>query len=146
VAREATKRSAIVADEVRQILGALTRRLRAESADHELSGSEQSVMRRLIELGPSTTAALARAELVKPQSMGTTLAALEEGGYVKRTADATDGRRRNVTITEKGRRVLTEARAARQHWLALAIDQELDAEEQRTLLQAVELLRRIVEL
>lgn len=129
---------------MRQVLGALMRRLRAESAAHELSASEHAVMRRLLDHGPSTTAALARAELVKPQSMGATLAALEEGGFVARTADPTDARCRNVAITEKGKRVLVEGRAARQTWLARTIDAQLDAEEQRTVLQALELLRRVV--
>jgi len=101
-------------------------------------------MRRLAEHGPSTTAALARSELVKPQSMGATLAALEEGGFVVRTADASDARCRNVSITEKGRRVLQEGRAARQNWLARAIDEQLDADEQRAVLHTVGLLRRVI--
>src|ERR1700744_2599296 len=71
--REGTKRAELVADEVRQLFGALSRRLRAESAELELSSSEVIVLRRLHEHGPSTTAALARAEYVKPQSMGATL-------------------------------------------------------------------------
>jgi DNA-binding MarR family transcriptional regulator len=144
MSREATKRSEIAADELRQVLGALTRRLRAESAAHELSQSEGTVLRRLSDQGPSTTAALARAELVKPQSMGVTLAALEEGGFVARTVDATDARCRTVSITEKGRRVLAEGRAARQNWLARAITEKLDAEEQRELLAAMALVRRVV--
>jgi DNA-binding MarR family transcriptional regulator len=144
VARETTKRSEVVADELRHVIGALTRRLRAESAGHQLSPSELAVLRRLQE-GPSTTAALARAELVKPQSMGATLAALEEEGFVARTADATDGRCRNVSITAEGRRVLAEGRAARQNWLARAIAEKLDGEQQRALLAALELLRRVVE-
>jgi DNA-binding MarR family transcriptional regulator len=143
MARELTKRSEIAADELRQVIGALTRRLRAESAGHELSPSEQAALRRLQDLGPSTTAALARAEMVKPQSMGATLAALEESGFVARTADATDARRRNVAVTAEGRRVLAEGRAARQNWLARAIAEQLDGEEQRTLLVALDLLRKI---
>jgi len=130
MARDTTKRSELVADELRQVLGALTRRLRAESATHQISLSEQTVLRRLHELGPSTTAALARAELVKPQSMGATL--------------ATDARCRNVSITPEGRRILAEGRAARQNWLALAIAEKLDGEQQRTLLAALDLLRRVV--
>jgi DNA-binding MarR family transcriptional regulator len=144
MARVTTKRSELAADELRQVLGALLRRLRAESAGHELSTSERAVMRRLMDHGPSTTAALARAELVKPQSMGATLATLEEGGFVARTADAADARCRNVSITAKGERVLVEARAANQNWLARTINEQLDGEEQRSLLQALELLRRVV--
>jgi DNA-binding MarR family transcriptional regulator len=139
-----TRRSELAADELRQVIGALTRRLRAESAGHQLSPSELAVLRRLQELGPSTTAALARAELVKPQSMGATLAALEEGGFVERTPDASDARCRNVSITAEGQRILAEGRAARQNWLARAIAEKLDGEQQRTLLAALELLRKVV--
>jgi DNA-binding MarR family transcriptional regulator len=144
MAREATKRSEVVADELRQVFGALSRRLRAESAEYELSYSEVVALRRLHEHGPSTTAALARAEMVKPQSMGATLASLEEGGFVARTTDATDARRRTVTLTERGRRALVEGRAARQSWLARAVSEHLDADEQRLVLATLALVRRVV--
>jgi DNA-binding MarR family transcriptional regulator len=144
MAREVTKRAEVAADQLRQVLGALTRRLRAESAAHELSQSEHAVIKRLQELGPSTTAALARAELVKPQSMGGTLAALEEGGFVVRKVDETDARCRTVSVTEKGKRVLLEGRTARQSWLARAIAEKLDGDEQRALLDALDLLRKVV--
>jgi DNA-binding MarR family transcriptional regulator len=121
----------------------LTRRLRAESADNELSQSEQSVLKRLLELGPSTTAALARAEWVKPQSMGATLARLEEGEYVARSMDAVDGRCRIISITEKGKTVFQAGRAARQGWLTRRIEESLDPDEQRALLSVIELLRRV---
>ena len=147
-AREGSKRSELAADELRQLVGALRRRLRAESAgapELALSSAETSVLRRLQEGGPATTAALARAEFVKPQSMGSILASLEEAGFVVRTADAEDARCRNTALTAEGRRVLAQGRAARQSWLARAIDRELDADEQRTLLAGLALLRRIVD-
>jgi DNA-binding MarR family transcriptional regulator len=137
-------RSEKAADELRQVIGALSRRLRAESAGHQLSPSEHAVLRRLLEIGPSTTAALAREELIKPQSMGTLLASLEEAGFVARSADAKDARCRNVSITAEGRRILAEGRAARQNWLARAIAEKLDGEQQRTLLAAIDLLRQVV--
>jgi DNA-binding MarR family transcriptional regulator len=133
-----------VADELRQVMGALTRRLRAESAAYQLSPSEQSALRRLQEDGPMTTAALARAEMIKPQSMGSTLASLEEAGFVTRSADVRDGRCRNVSLTDEGRHILAEGRAARQNWLAQAIADELDADQQRDLLAAIGLLRQVV--
>jgi DNA-binding MarR family transcriptional regulator len=145
MAREPTKRSELAAAELRQVLGALARRLRAESAGDELSQSEQAALRRLLDHGPSTTAALARGELVRPQSMGATLAGMEEEGYVARTTDSTDGRCRTISITDKGKRALADGRAARQTWLARAIGEKLDAEEQRDLLAAIALLRRLVD-
>ncbi|HVV49256.1 MAG TPA: MarR family transcriptional regulator [Polyangia bacterium] len=142
---EPTPRAERLANDLRQLLGALARRLRAESADSELSPSEHAVLRRLLEQGPATTAALARAEWVKPQSMGATLAGLEAEAFVVRAPDAADGRCRTVSVTEKGKRLIQAGRAARQSWLARTIETTLDAEEQRTLLAALAALRRLVE-
>ena len=74
-----------------QAVGRLLRRVRAAAASHELSLTESSVMARLSREGPATTADLARAESVKPQSMGATIAALEERGTGRAQA-ASDGR------------------------------------------------------
>ena len=143
--QETTRRAERVATDLRHVYGVLSRRLRAESAESELSPTEQAVLRRLLADGPATTAALARAEWVKPQSMGATLAALEEGGFVTRSVDAADARCRTIAITDKGRRVIAAGRAARQTWLARAIEQTLAPDEQRALESAIALLRRVVE-
>jgi len=60
-----------------QAIGLLVRRVRAAAASHDLSLTESAVMARLDRDGPATTADLARAEGMKPQSMGATVAALE---------------------------------------------------------------------
>ena len=145
MAAETARRAERVANDLRQVLGGLTNRLRAESADNDLSPSEQAVLRRLYEHGPATTAALARAEWVKPQSMGATVGGLEAGDFVARAIDAADARCRTVSITERGKRLIQAGRAARQSWLARRIDEALGAEEQRALQSAVALLRRLVE-
>ena len=77
--------------------------------------------------------------------MGAIIAELEADGYVVRTDDANDGRRRLASITKAGLRALTEGRAARQSWLAQTINDKLDASEQKTLLAALALVRRIAE-
>ena len=46
------------------------------------------------------------AELITPQAMGGLVATLEEAGYVARCHDAEDARRRLVTLTAVGRKVL----------------------------------------
>src|ERR1700684_3035642 len=60
-----------------QAIGLLVRRVRAVTAAHELSWSEGMVLGRLAKDGSAATAELARAEAVKPQSMGATISALE---------------------------------------------------------------------
>ena len=134
-----------MAAELRQVAVDLIRRLRAESADQQLSLSQTSVLVRLHKEGPSTVADLARAEHVKPQSMGTTVASLEEAGLVARKADATDGRRWNASLTEAGKRVLLSGRAARQAWLSRAIEERLSDGEQRRLAEAIALLRKVLD-
>src|SRR6202142_2983133 len=113
-----------------QAIGLLMRRVRAAAASHELSLTEAAVMARLDKDGPATTADLARAEGMKPQSMGATIAALEEMGMVERKSHPTDGRQVNIELTAKGAAVRKSAGDAKRTWLAQAIGQ-LDEEEQQ---------------
>ena len=130
--------------EFSQAIGLLVRRVRAAAASHELSLTEAAVMTRLAKDGPATAADLARAESMKPQSMGATIAALEESGLVERKPHPTDGRQLNIELTAKGVAVRKSAREAKRTWLAQAIAQ-LDEHERRTLFSAGEIIRRLIE-
>jgi DNA-binding MarR family transcriptional regulator len=132
-----------VADFVHAV-GLLVRRVRAVAAAHELSWTEAAVMGRLDRDGPATTADLARAESVKPQSMGATIAALEEMGLVERKPHPTDGRQINIVLTAKGAAVRKSAKDAKTTWLAQALAQ-LDEQERQTLLAAGAIIKRLVE-
>jgi DNA-binding MarR family transcriptional regulator len=134
-----------VAADMAAVVSTLMRRLRTASPESRLTPSQRSVLSRLDGEGPSTTAALARAEYVRPQSMRLTLSALEEQGLVERTPDPNDGRQSVVSATALGRSTLALVRAAKRSWLAGAIDDELDGAERRVLADAVVLLRRLVE-
>jgi DNA-binding MarR family transcriptional regulator len=134
-----------VAAEIATVTGLLARRLRSTSSDTELTASQRSALVRISDDGPATTAALARAEHIKPQSMRLTLGALEEQGLIERTPDPTDGRQSVVSITDHGRSVLAGVRAAKQTWLSKVIAEELDAGDRRTLAEAAALLRRLTE-
>jgi DNA-binding MarR family transcriptional regulator len=125
-------------------IGLLVRRVRAAAASQELSLTEAAVMARLAKEGPATTAELARAESMKPQSMGTTIAALEELGFVERKPHPTDGRQMNIELTSKGAAVRKSAKDAKRTWLAEAIAQ-LDDEERETLFAAGEIIRKLAE-
>jgi DNA-binding MarR family transcriptional regulator len=127
-----------------QVIGLLVRRVRATAASHELSLTESAVMARLANDGPATIADLARAESVKPQSMGATIAALEEMGLVERSPHATDGRQVNIALTAKGTAVRKSTRDAKHTWLAQAIAR-LDEEERQILFRAGEIIRRLVQ-
>jgi DNA-binding MarR family transcriptional regulator len=130
--------------EFTQAIGLLVRRARAAAATEELSLTESAVMARLARDGAATTADLARAEGMKPQSMGTTIAALEEMGMVERRPHPTDGRQMYIALTAKGTAVKKRAGDAKRTWLAQAIGQ-LDERERETLFKAGELIKRLVE-
>lgn len=134
-----------IAAELAVVLGRVARRLRRTSPGLELTHSQRSALSLLDREGPMTTAALARAELVRPQSMRLTVAALEGRDLVERVPDPTDGRQSVMSITDLGRRTLEGVRADKQGWLALAIGDELDTAERRTLTDAVALLERLVQ-
>jgi DNA-binding MarR family transcriptional regulator len=138
------RRSEALASDLREVAGVLIRRLRAESSGQALSMSQDGVLVRLEKLGPSTVADLARVEHVTPQSMGTTVASLEEEGLVARTVDRSDARRWNASLTAAGRRVLLEGRAARQAWLRRTIEERLADGEQRRLAEGIALIRKLL--
>jgi DNA-binding MarR family transcriptional regulator len=135
------------ATELALALGLLVRRLRsaAPSESHELSWIQKAVMVRLDTEGPATTADLARAEGVKPQSMGAIVAALEERGIVERRPHPTDGRQMNIALTGEGASMRKDARIAKQTWLAQAIA-KLGAKEQKNVPAVTELIKRLAEL
>jgi len=139
--KENRKNLEIAVTELLSVTGQLTRRLRAVSNTRELTWSQVAIMARLEEAGPLTTADLARAESVKPQSMGGTLAAMEEEGLVERQPHPTDGRQILFALTDEGREARTKVSLAKREWLLAAIAQ-LSRAEQKTLLAAVDIIRR----
>ena len=131
------------AEQLRVVIGAFVRRLRVESAAQPYTAAQIAVLHQLDEAGPMITADLARAELIKPQTMGSLVAELEADGLVARRDDSSDGRRRLVSLTAAGKRLLADGRKARQTWLAHAVELHLDAAEQRALVEAMQLVRKL---
>lgn len=142
----AQKNREVAVEDFHMALRLLVRRISADAPPElqEFSWTQKAVLRRLEKHGPATAADLARAERVKPQSMGTALGLLEKMGLVERKAHPTDGRQINIKLTARGitlRRNTTEATYA---WLSRAIA-ELDRQEQITLFKAGELFKRMAE-
>ena len=126
-------------------MGVLLRRVRGEAAESEgPSWSQAAAMARLDKTGAMTTAELARAEMVKPQSMGALLAELEQDGLVRREPHPTDGRQILFSLTPAGVAARRQRQAAKLAWLTAAISR-LEADEQRTLVDAIELVKRLGE-
>ena len=125
-------------------IGQLVRRLRMEANPGELSWSQIATLARLDKAGAMTTADLARAEFVKPQSMGTTLADLEQAGLVQRRPHPTDGRQVLFELTAEGVEARRQRNIAKREWL-LAAMARLDPAEQQTLIVAAALIKRLAE-
>jgi DNA-binding MarR family transcriptional regulator len=125
-------------------IGQLLRRLRAESNPDGLTWSQTVALSRLEKAGPMTTADLARAESVKPQSMGATLGELERDGLVERHPHPTDRRQVLFALTAEGVEARRKRSAAKQKWL-LAAMAKLDPDERQTLVSAAALIKRLSE-
>lgn len=138
----ATVDTALVASELRGVLGALIRRLRSEN---RLPLTQGAVLSRLDREGPRSVSELAVTERVRPQSMAQTVGDLERDGLVVRTPDPSDKRRAVVEMTAGGRATLETDRAHREGWLAQAIVEQLSPDEQEVLMEAVAVLRRLAE-
>ena len=133
-----------VVAELSLAIGQLVRRLRVEVNPDELSWSQLTTLARLDKVGAMTTADLARAEFVKPQSMGTTLADLEQAGLVQRRPHPTDGRQVLFALTAEGMEARRQRNIAKREWL-LAAMAKLDPVEQQTLMAAAALIKRLAE-
>jgi DNA-binding MarR family transcriptional regulator len=125
-------------------IGQLVRRLRMEANPGELTWSQSTTLARLDKAGAMTTADLARSEFVKPQSMGTTLADLEQAGLVQRRPHPTDGRQVLFELTAEGTEARRQRNAAKREWLLAAMDR-LNPAEQQILLAAAALIKRLAE-
>ena len=132
-----------IVERLMDVMVGLKRRARADYAGQMLPHPQHAVLKRLENGGAATTADLARAELITPQAMGGLVTSLAEAGYVIRRDDAEDARRRLVSLTAAGRKILAANRAARYRWLARLVAEQFDAEEQRTLAAALALLGKL---
>jgi DNA-binding MarR family transcriptional regulator len=138
-------RAATLAEQLRVVSGQLKRRLREQATLGDLTWSQILVLSRLERDGPATVSTLARAEGMRPQSMGANIAALEAAGFVTGTPDPDDGRQTILSITDACRDWLKAGRAARQDWLFRAIQTSLTPAEQEELGRALVLLKRLVD-
>ena len=132
-----------LAHELRETLGRLVRRLRAEPGLPPVA--QLTVLGRLDREGSASTSDLAAAERMRPQSMAQTVRDLEAAGFVSRRPDPDDGRRALVELTALGRERVRAARAQRESRLSEILERDLTPAERETLREAVALLNRIAD-
>ena len=137
--------AAVAARDLRVVVSRLRRQLRCLAVDLDLTPSQTAVLTRLWKEGASSASALAGAERVRPQSMATIVAALEQRGLIERTPDPEDGRRQVISLTETGRQRAKSDRQVREEWLARAIHERYSESERRAILDALSLLERLTD-
>jgi DNA-binding MarR family transcriptional regulator len=137
--------AAALAAKLRTLIGRAVRRLREHSQKGELTLSQMAVLGRLERDGAQTVTALARAEGVRPQSMGATVSVLETAGLVAGTPDPQDGRQTILSLTPAAHALIQANRAAREDWLQGQLDARLSPAEQEELARALALLERLIE-
>jgi DNA-binding MarR family transcriptional regulator len=131
--------------ELSHAVGLLVRRVRATAIAEGLSMTESIVVSRLYKDGPTTTAELARLEGMRPQSMRTTVSALETLGIIERKAHPTDGRQVFIALTRHGAELRRTAKDTKRTWLAQAVAQ-LPAADRETLFAAGDIMLRLADM
>ncbi len=134
-----------VAAALRVAIGMLVRKLKQAQLPGELTLAETWALSRLDRSGPATSSDLAKQDRVSPQSMGATLAALEQRGLIARRRDPADGRRVVLSITAAGRQLVNDRRGARSEMIAAALRDGFTAAERDQLLAIAPLLERLAE-
>lgn len=124
----------------------LVQRLRQTPVlEGDLTSAETSALARLDRIGPASQSELAKLERISPQSMGATVAALEERGLIRRAADPKDGRRAILSLTEAGEALLRLRRSARSEALSVALSTGFSRTELKQLLVAAPLIERLAQ-
>jgi DNA-binding MarR family transcriptional regulator len=144
-AHPGTDGASALAAELLVLIGKMKRRLREQAHIGDLTWSQISVLSHLERNGPATVTTLARAEGVRPQSIGATVSVLQAAGLVSGIPDPTDGRQTIWSLTAACRERVKAGRAAREDWLFRAIETQLGPAEQERLASSVELLKRLVD-
>jgi len=126
-------------------MGLLVRRSKQVPAPGELTASERSALSRLDRGGPMSAAALAKLEQISPQSMGATVAALQDAGMIVKRPDPQDGRKALLEPTGAGLTLLHERRSARTQALTRALEDGFTRQELQQLGDVVPLLERLAE-
>jgi DNA-binding MarR family transcriptional regulator len=109
----------------------------------ELTPSQISVLSRLGKDGAASASDLAVSERVRPQSVASTLAALDERGLIERRPDPDDRRRQLVSLSPAGRELFEGGQRASEEWLTRALHDRYTEAERQTVIEAMALLDRL---
>jgi DNA-binding MarR family transcriptional regulator len=131
-----------LAGSLRDAIGRLGRRMRAERSPSDLSLGQWAALRSLDIHGPMTPSELAAHEKVQPPSMTRILGALETHGYVTRTPDPIDRRQVVVAASAAGRDLLADDRRRKDRWVSQRLA-TLEPDERAALAAALPVLEKL---
>jgi DNA-binding MarR family transcriptional regulator len=133
-----------LSSDLRIAVGRLSRRVRAEKADGDLSDGQFSVLALLHREGPHTLGELSEFERVTPPTMNRRVNHLVAAGYVARENSPTDGRKVVLRPTDAGREFVKETRRRRDAWLFKRLE-KLAADDRALLMEAARIIREIAD-
>lgn len=133
-----------VAGRLRPVLLKLSRELRREVHPLGVTGGQVALLVQIRARPGIGVGELALLERISPAAMSGYVKRLERAGLVERTPHADDLRRRGLSLSEEGERVLRSVRSRRTAWLAARL-KELEPEKLAAIDQAVEPLTRLLE-
>ena len=129
-------------DRLRVAMIRIARRIRFQ-ARGDVSPSQLALLGTIIDHQPLTNGRIADLEHVRASTSSKIVDALERAGLVERTADPSDRRCVQVTVTTAGAAYADEVRAAGRTWLAAQIAR-LDAAEIDAIEAALPALERLL--
>ena len=107
-----------LANELRLAIHRMTRRLRQEQPEEDLTLTQLSAMAIIWREGPLSAGELATRERVRPPSITRVVDGLEAAGVVRRTQNPSDFRQVLLEITPLGNQRMESYVRAREAWLA----------------------------
>jgi DNA-binding MarR family transcriptional regulator len=122
----------------------LSRRLRQQRANDELTAGQFSALCSVYSTGPLTLSELSEHERVTPPSMNRTVNALVEAQLVQRQNAASDGRKVMLTASEAGGALVQETRERRDAWIAQRV-MRLSPEQQHVLAEATAIMKEFTD-
>jgi DNA-binding MarR family transcriptional regulator len=134
--------TAALAHDLRLAVMRLSRRLRNQRVNTEVTLTHLAALSTLKRHGPMSPGELAGHERVQPPSMTRVVVALEGMGLVSRTPHPTDGRQVVIELTPAAEELLTAEARAREAWLTGQLE-DLSAEERTVLLEAALIMDKL---
>jgi DNA-binding MarR family transcriptional regulator len=135
-----------LASDLRTVVARLIKKLRKKSVTGQmLSLTERSTMSLLYQYKQLLPSELASMEKITNQSMSQILNHLLALGFIIRTASETDKRKVIISLTESGEQILSQVKSERDEWLAKAIKETFNEEEEALLKKIIGPLTKLVD-